>query len=113
MRSPTEATRLFRCPMCGGIVDEPPPLADLDTVRRLGECLCADELMLIFARGLDRSGEPSHEYVFQMLMEYMALAERLANCAARRGATATAAELKRRAWVAQRRVLRLREPYFT
>jgi hypothetical protein len=99
--------------MCGGIVDEPPALADLEAIHRIGEYLCADELMMIFARGLYRSGDPVDESVFQMLMEYMALAERLAECAQRRGVTSTAAELKRRAWIAQRRVLRLGEPYFT
>jgi hypothetical protein len=115
-RSTTFSTKpkpFFNCPMCGGILEERPPSADLEIVQRIGECLCADELMLIFTQGIDRGADPCHGYVIQMLDEYMLLAERLAERAKQRGAVAAAAELKRRARAAARRSLYLREPYVT
>jgi hypothetical protein len=109
----TGFTPFFRCPACGGILDEQPRVAEVDVVHRIGESLCTDELMMIFAHGINRGADPGHGYVLQMLEQYIELAERLAVCALRRGAEATAAELKQRARAARRRAVHLREPYCT
>jgi hypothetical protein len=109
---PPGETPFVHCPMCGGVLDEQPRAVDRDLAHIIGECLCADELMIIFARGIDRRADSACGDVLEMLAEYAALAERLAKSARQRGAAATAEQLQRRARAAHHRALRLRGQYF-
>jgi hypothetical protein len=105
------STPFVQCPMCGGALDEQSRASDRELSHLIGECLCADELMLIYARGIDRHTDAACGEVLQMVTEYAGLAERLAKSARQHGASAAAEQLQQRARMAQQRALRLRGSY--